>query len=127
MIDKDQVILDVVRKDPRYSVEAYDFVFEALDYTLKRRGSSRKHVSGPQIMESVRLLALEQFGFLARTVLEKWGITRTDDFGDLVFNLIEVDLLQKTANDSREDFCGLFEFETAFDDAFQASLESVEI
>ena len=127
MIDKDQVIVELVKKDPRFSGEAYEFVFEALDHTLKERGGARKHVSGPEIMEGVRQLALDQFGFLARAVLENWGITKTDDFGDVVFNMIESDLLQKTANDRREDFWGLYDFEAAFDQAFQASLESVEI
>ena len=127
MIDKDQVILDIVRTDPRFRAEAYEFVFEALDHTLRRRGGARKHVSGPEIMESVRQLALESFGMLARTVLEQWGVRRTDDFGDVVFNRIEADLLQKTANDKREDFCGLYDFSRAFEDAFQATLASVEI
>jgi uncharacterized repeat protein (TIGR04138 family) len=127
MIDKDQVIAEIVRGDPRYCAEAYEFVFEALDYTLRRRGSGRKHVSGPEIMESARLLALEQFGFLARAVLNQWGVHRTDDFGDIVFHLIEADLLQKTANDRREDFAGLYDFVEAFDAAFAESLHSVEI
>lgn len=127
MIDKDRVILDIVMRDPRYSAEAYDFVFEALDFTLRRRGGAARHVSGSEIMESVRQLALEQFGYLARAVLAQWGITSTDDFGDVVFNLIEADLLQKTADDRREDFAHLFEFESAFDENFRATLEQAEL
>ncbi|MHC5011472.1 MAG: Minf_1886 family protein [Planctomycetota bacterium] len=127
MIDKDEAILDIVRRDPRYSPEAYDFVFEALDFTLRRRGDGPKHVSGPEIMESVRQLALEQFGLLARSVLERWGVHRTADFGDIVFNLIDADLLQKTASDRREDFVGLYDFSVAFDSAFDAALMSVDL
>ena len=127
MIDKDRVIQEIVRRDPRYRAEAYDFVFEALDYTLSRMGGNVRHVTGVEIMESVRLLALEQFGFLARSVLAQWGIRQTSDFGHVVFNLIEADLLQKTANDRLEDFIGLYDFEAAFDEAFQDSLDSVEI
>ena len=127
MIDKDRVILEIVMRDPRYSAEAYDFVFEALDFTLRRRGGAARHVSGAEIMESVRLLALEQFGYLARAVLAQWGITSTDDFGDVVFNLIEADLLQKTADDRREDFAHLFDFESAFDENFRATLEQSEL
>ncbi|MFV1958015.1 MAG: Minf_1886 family protein [Planctomycetota bacterium] len=127
MLEKDQTILAIVQQDPRYRAEAYEFVFEALDYTLKHREGPARHVSGGEIMESVRRLALEQFGFLARGVLAQWGIHRTDDFGEIVFNLIEADLLQKTANDSREDFQGLYDFEAVFDQAFGRTLQSVEI
>ena len=78
-------------------------------------------------MESVRQLALEQFGYLARAVLAQWGITTTDDFGDVVFNLIEADLLQKTADDRRKDFAHLFDFEWAFDENFRATLQQAEL
>jgi uncharacterized repeat protein (TIGR04138 family) len=127
VIDKDRIVRDIVARDPRYNAEAYDFVFEALDHTLRRLGGNVRHVTGAEIMESVRLLALEQFGFLARTVLSQWGIRRTDDFGHIVFNLIEADLLQKTANDRLEDFIALYDFEEAFDEAFGESLQSVEL
>lgn len=127
MIDKDAEILDIVEHDPRYSPEAYHFVFEALDYTLKSRGSTRRHVSGPEIMEGVRKLALESFGMLSRPVLEQWGVTSTADFGEIVFNLIERDLLQKTADDRREDFHGLYRFDEAFDGAFEEELHTVEL
>lgn len=126
MLDKDAIILDLTRRDPRYRPEAYHFVFEALDYTLSSRGAGRRHVSGPEIMEGVRRLALDHFGYLARAVFRHWGITRTDDFGEIVFNLIAADLLQKTADDRKEDFFGLYDFETAFDQAFEQTLESVD-
>jgi uncharacterized repeat protein (TIGR04138 family) len=127
VLDKDRIILEIVQRDPRYGAEAYDFVFEALDFTLKRRGGAAKHVTGSEIMESVRQVALEQFGFLARSVLAQWGVHRTDDFGEIVFNLIEADLLQKTANDRREDFNALYDFEEVFDQAFSQTLQSVQL
>lgn len=127
MIDKDRIIHDVIDRDPRFRADAYDFIFEALDFTLRRRGGGARHVTGAEILESLRLLALEQFGYLARAVLAQWGITRTEDFGDVVFNLIEADLLQKTANDRREDFVDLYDFATAFDVAFHQSIQTVEI
>jgi uncharacterized repeat protein (TIGR04138 family) len=127
MIDKDQVILDIVREDARYAAEAYHFVFESLDYTIRRRGGGRKHVSGPEILEGMRLLALDTFGYLARSVLESWGVRSTDDFGEVVFRLIRVDLLQKTADDRKEDFSAIFDFSAAFDNAFEATLQSVEL
>ena len=127
MIDKDQVILDLVRDDPRYFTEAYHFIFEALDYTLRVRGGGRRHVTGEEIMHGVRKLALESFGYLARPVVESWGVRSTADFGDIVFKLINADLLQKTADDRREDFEGLFSFDEAFDHAFELELQAVEI
>ena len=127
MLDKDAIILDLTRRDPRYRPEAYHFVFEALDFTLSSRGAGRRHVSGPEIMHGVRRLGLEQFGYLARAVFQHWGITSTDDFGEIVFNLISADLLQKTADDRKEDFYGLFDFEEAFDVAFEQVLQSVDL
>lgn len=127
MIDKDQVIHELVQNDDRYTVEAYHFVFEALDFTLQRRGGGRRHVSGEEIMFGVRDLALEHFGYLARTVLESWGIDNTADFGEIVFNLIAADLLQKTADDRKEDFVGLYSFDEAFDIAFEDEIQTAEL
>ncbi len=125
-LDKDITIQSIVRRDPRFDADAYHFVFEALDFTIQSRGGTRRHVSGPEIMDGVRGLALEKFGFMARTVLEHWGVTTTDDFGRIVFNLIGADLLQKTADDSIDDFRGLYRFDEAFDRAFEAALHEVE-
>jgi len=128
MTDKDERILAIVRKhDRRYSAEAYAFVFESLDFTLRKRGGVRRHITGPEIMEGVRQLALETFGFLARDVLRRWGVRSTEDFGEIVFHLISDDLLQKTADDRKEDFVGLYDFQEAFDASFEQALHAVEI
>lgn len=127
MDDKDRIIREIARRDPRYRAEAYEFVFEALDETLRQRGGGARHVTGPEIMECARRLATDRFGFLARTVLNAWGVHRTDDFGEIVFNLIEADLLQKTASDRREDFADLFDFVEAFDHAFGDAIQTVPI
>lgn len=127
MIDKDERILGIVKRHGRYSAEAYAFVFEALEFTLRRRGGQRRHVSGPEIMEGVRSLALDTFGFLARDVLKRWGVTSTDDFGEIVFHLIADDLLQKTADDKKEDFAALWSFEEAFDLASEQALQEVQL
>lgn len=125
--DKDEVIRDIVRRDARYRADAYAFLLEALDFTIQRRGKGRKHVSGGELLEGFRDHAVTTFGFLARTVLAEWGIERTDDVGDLVFHLIEEDLLQKTADDRRADFHDLFDFTEAFDEGFRLSLSQVAI
>ena len=127
MLDKDRIILDIVNRDPRYRAEAYDFVFDALDFTLQRRGGGAKHVTGREIMENVKDLAIQQFGFLARSVLASWGVHRTNDFGEIVFNLIDADLLQKTANDRREDFHELYEFGEVFERGFSEVLQGLQI
>ena len=125
--DKDDVIREIVRREPRYRVEAYAFLLEALDFTIGRRGKGKKHVSGAELMDGFRDLAVTQFGFLARAVLSEWGITTTDDVGEMVFRLIEEDLLQKTADDRREDFHALFDFADAFDQGWRRSLSEVAI
>lgn len=125
--DKDDVIRDIVRRDGRYSGEAYTFLLESLDFTITRRGKGKKHVAGPELLEGFRDLALETFGFLARSVLAEWGIESTDDVGAIVFGLIGEDLLQKTAEDRREDFAGVYDFGEAFDEGFKRALADVAI
>jgi uncharacterized repeat protein (TIGR04138 family) len=128
MTEKDERIFALVRKhERRFTAEAYAFVFEALDFTLRRRGGVRRHISGPEIMEGVRQLALETFGFLARDVLRRWGVRSTEDFGEIVFHLIADDLLQKTADDRKEDFVGLYDFQEAFDVSFEQGLHTVDL
>ena len=66
-------------------------------------------------MEGVRRLAMEQFGPLARTVLEYWGIHSTDDLGEIVFDLVDMGVLVKNPRDRPEDFADVFDFEEVFD------------
>ena len=109
----------VLREDPRFDPEAYNFLYEALDYTLKNvvapRGRTTQHVSGQELLEGVRRYAIEQFGCMARAVLEAWGVHRTDDFGEMVFNLVSQDLMGKQESDSKEDFHDLYDFNEVFD------------
>ena len=125
--DRDDVVREIVRRDARYRAEGYAFLLEALDFTIQRRGKGRKHVSGAELLDGYRDFAVQQFGLLARAVLAEWGVTSTDDVGEMVFALIEEDLLQKTADDRREDFHALFDFAEAFDREFRATLSAVAI
>ncbi len=112
---------DLLTRQPRYPREAYEFVNEALAYTVrlqKRAG----HVSGQELCAGVRQFAVERFGYLARTVLESWNIRRTDDIGAIVYAMIEVELLRRNDNDSQADFHDVFDFEEAFDRSFRISL-----
>ncbi len=119
-------LLNINRKDSRYSLQAYYFVFEALDFTVnklgKNPGSSKeteRHVTGQQLLEGIKEFAVEQFGYMARPALEIWGIKRCEDFGEIVFNLVEGGLMGKTNTDTKDDFKGCYDFKTAFDESFQ--------
>lgn len=103
----------LVRDDPRYPVEAYLFVFEALRHTLQSLGV-RRHVSGRELCHGIREKAIDSFGPLAQCVFRQWGVRRTSDFGDLVFNLIRVGLMGKTDSDKRSDFDDVFDLDEAF-------------
>ena len=63
------------------------------------------------------------FGYLARTVLESWNVRTTDDFGNLVYNMIGADLLRKAEGDSIDDFHDIYDFRQAFDEAFRIETE----
>lgn len=103
----------VVARDGRYALDAYRFVYEALDYTVKSLGR-KGHVTGRELLEGIRDYALEQFGGLAPMVFAQWGVHRTDDFGNIVFNLVEANLMGRSETDSPEDFKGVYDFKEAF-------------
>ena len=107
----------ISRKDTRYAPEAYEFVNEALGYTcvtLDRMG----HVSGQELLQGIRKCALDKFGPMAKFVLNNWGVHKCEDFGNIVFNMVESGLLGKTANDSIDDFKEGYEFSEAFEKPF---------
>jgi uncharacterized repeat protein (TIGR04138 family) len=123
-INFDEELEKIVAKDPRYSRDAYLFVREALDHTQKMIGKPARedvprHVTGRQLLDGIRDYALGQYGPMALTVLGEWGITRCEDFGELVFNMVENSLLAKTDEDSRDDFKGGYSFDDAFRAPFQ--------
>lgn len=105
-------------KDARFKPEAYSFVMTALSYTLSRLGEVR-HVTGRELLEGVRELALECFGPMAKDVFNHWGVHTCKDFGSVVFNLVEMRLLSKTEDDTLEDFEDGFDFEAEFVAKFQ--------
>lgn len=102
------------KQDPRFHGKAYLFVLSALHAVVESLDRPR-HISGRELTEGVRLLALERFGPLARTVLEHWGIRQTEDVGDIVFHLVDYGVLKKQDEDSPEDFRAVFDFEEAFE------------
>jgi uncharacterized repeat protein (TIGR04138 family) len=78
-----------------------------------------RHLTGQQLCEAIRQFALEQYGLMAKVVLNRWGIRTTSDFGDIVYNLISVGCMKKSKHDRREDFNDVYDFETAFSKGFQ--------
>lgn len=113
----------IFKKGTGYRPEAYQFTMAALNYTVKKLKKPR-HISAEELLEGIRQYALEQFGPMARTVLEHWGVTCSEDFGEIVFDLVEVGLLGKTEKDSREDFKNGYDFKVAFDRGYKYSLDT---
>jgi uncharacterized repeat protein (TIGR04138 family) len=147
MLEPSHPIAKLIREDPRYRLEAYVFVFEALTFaqelfssdsqdrrkhvaSRKRRSdaaskkspeeeSDERHVTGQELCEAIRRMALEQYGYMAKTVFNNWGIHGTGDFGEIVFNLIRVGQMRKTERDRREDFNDVFDFDTALKEKYR--------
>lgn len=111
----DEAVLERLReRNPRFHETAYLFVLSSLHYVIERLPEQR-HISGRELAEGVRDLALERFGPMARTVLEHWGIRATADLGDLVFALVECGVLIKQDEDAMEDFHEVFDFDEVFE------------
>ena len=119
----DEVIAEIRANDPRFERGAYYFVRQGLDFTLRERkdevGGPDRHVSGQELLEGMRAYALEQYGPLALTLLHAWGVRQCEDFGTIVFQLVDRKVLGKTDRDKPEDFAGGYDFEEAFAKPFR--------
>lgn len=115
-------LLKVLDQDKRYNPKSYSFVMAGLEFTTKRL-KRKGHVRGQELLEGMREYALEQFGPMARTVLEFWGIKSTNDFGEIVFNMIDAGMLGKTEENCREDFNNIYDFKAAFDKACKYTIQ----
>ena len=117
-VNFEDALKKIVAADPRYQRDAYSFLREALEFTQRDRPKKEKeelrHVSGKELLNGIRDYALKEFGPMAMTVLAEWGINTCEDFGEIVFIMIEHHLLAKNNTDSREDFKGGYNFEDAF-------------
>jgi uncharacterized repeat protein (TIGR04138 family) len=114
----DDILAPILEKDTRYTPEAYLFVREGLDHTVRKLEAPR-HVSGQELLDGMREYALKEFGPVARRVLSEWGINECIDFGHIVFNLVEEGLLGKTDEDSIKDFMNGYDFHEAFIQPFR--------
>jgi uncharacterized repeat protein (TIGR04138 family) len=137
MTDPSHPLAKLLKKDRRYKFDAYVFVFEALNYAQKVLGlgnasasdeesevptgdkRAERHLTGQQLCEAIRQYALEQYGYMAKCVLNSWGVHSTSDFGNIVFNLIDIKQMKKTRSDRREDFDDVFDFEEGLMQGFK--------
>lgn len=123
-VNFEQSVNLIVAANPRYRADAYFFVRDALDHTKRivgRSKSDEKHVTGKELLEGIRACALENYGPMAATVLEEWGIRSCADFGEIVFIMIDHSLLAKSESDNRADFNDGYDFEEAFRKPFSPS------
>jgi uncharacterized repeat protein (TIGR04138 family) len=122
-INFDEAVELILTRDTRFSRDAYTFVREALDYTQKLIGKEThgqiRHVSGQELLDGIRQFALQQFGPMVMTVFEAWGVRNCHDFGEIVFNMVEIGLLAKTDRDTRDDFKAGYDFVEVFRNPFR--------
>ncbi|MBO4545386.1 MAG: hypothetical protein J5773_06365 [Verrucomicrobia bacterium] len=112
---------NIIARDQRYHPDSYDFVQSALIYTQEKIKQTRGkigHVSGQELLEGIKEYALNEFASMATMVFAEWGITRCEDFAEIVFNMVEEGMLSKTDQDSKEDFRKGFDFYEAFTKPF---------
>jgi uncharacterized repeat protein (TIGR04138 family) len=100
-----------------YHERAYLFILATVEY-IQTRLPLRRHVTGQELAWACRDLAREQFGLLAPSVLEHWGVTRTEDFGRIVYTLVDVGLLVTQPGDREQDFAEVYDFGEAFGDGY---------
>jgi uncharacterized repeat protein (TIGR04138 family) len=151
-MSKPQNFAELLAHDKRYKREAYGFVFDGLRYAHEVMGLGTaapseepsgaaharaggqaaegepeaqdppRHLTGRELCEAIRRYALDQFGFMAKTVLNTWGVYTTGDFGNIVFNLIEIGEMSKTKDDRREDFDDVFDFDADLQQEFRIEI-----
>lgn len=115
----DDEILDRLRgRNPRYHEAAYGFILAALHHVLEKVGEAR-HITGRELAEGARELALDRYGPMAKTVLQYWGVSNTSDFGELVFALVECGVLIKQEGDTPDQFDDVYDFDEAFEHGYQ--------
>ena len=147
MLDHNHPIAKLAREDGRYHLEAYAFLFDALRHAHTAMGlgggpniempdeeveepdeigevesEEERHVTGQELCLAIRQLALEQYGYMAKCVLNSWGITGTRDFGNIVYSLINIGQMRKTKTDRREDFDNVFDFDRDLVQDFQITM-----
>jgi uncharacterized repeat protein (TIGR04138 family) len=113
----------ILKNDPRYTADAYQFVSDALEFTTKDMhkpsAGPGHHITGAELLDGIRKFALQEYGPMAKTILNAWGIRECRDFGQIVFNLVNQKILGKTDEDSLDDFNDGYDFDSAFRAPFE--------
>ena len=120
----------VVKSRSRFHRNAYHFVFSSLQFTqekLQRTAAhvlheEEAHITGQELCDGLRELALQKFGLMTKTVLRHWGVSSTDDIGRIVFELIERGEMRKTENDALDHFAEVFDFDDAFERGYRVDV-----
>lgn len=118
----EEAVAKILSRDKRFDPQAYFFLKESLDFTLKRvteGGGGSRHVTGKELLEGWRDLALQQFGPMAATLFKEWGVKSGSDVGAMVFLLIEEQMFGRQESDRPEDFAGIYDFEETFEVPFR--------
>ena len=123
-------IQSVRRRDRRFSRNAYYFVLDALDFTMSHLGREQmtgeeRHVGGKELLAGIKDYAADQFGPMAALVFERWGVRSPADFGEIVFNLIDAELLSRRPSDSRLDFVDGIDFRETFAEKHRHNLDRI--
>jgi uncharacterized repeat protein (TIGR04138 family) len=123
---EERKLFGIQERDPRYRLGAYAFTRAAVTFASEVVFATGTHVTGRELLEAIRRFGRDRYGLMAQDVFESWGVRTTEDFGEVVFNLVDAGLLSKTDEDKREDFRNVYDFKEAFDraDYWQESLES---
>lgn len=135
MSEAHEVLMNLVKADTRYKLDAYLFVRDGLSFAQDElqmgfgdeepeevQERPERHLTGQQLCEALRQYALDQYGYMAKTVLNSWGVKTTGDFGEVVYNMIREKLMKKSETDRREDFDDIYDFSEAFQQKFDISL-----
>jgi uncharacterized repeat protein (TIGR04138 family) len=118
---RDGVMERILLREKRYHEQGYLFLLAGLEYAQTHL-PDRRHISGKELALACRDLARERYGVMARPVLGHWGIRRSDDFGDIVFTLVDLGFLVTAPGDTRDDFAAIFDFEDAFERSYPWSV-----
>jgi uncharacterized repeat protein (TIGR04138 family) len=120
---------EVAQMGGDYPVQALEFMQAGLEYTVVKihgkmvKADRQRHVSGQQLCQGLREYAMCRWGMMARTVLGRWGIHSTLDFGRIVFLLVHAGLLKTTDHDSLSDFRDVFDF-AAFESEYRIEIKA---
>jgi len=133
-------LFQLLDRDDRYQPEAYEFVRAALAYahdvmelgqlapeqlaalTQDDEIPAEAHVTGQELCEAIRQFSLLQFGFMAKTVMNSWGIHETMDYGEIVYNMIDAGLMKQSQTDVKTDFVDVYDFKTAFVNGYEIQI-----